>query len=329
MSIFKIIEEKENELTIYVNGNNNIILGNNLIIDGNEIVWFEEYLDQSMDIEKVTDSNINNLEYRKHSFNDDFTNLREYAEYISPLLSNLKEGKYKLTDTTVVPLNREGNFFADYDKNIFGIDDDHYSKKLFNIQGIQNKDNYNQETIDTYIKRYKNSNRRPRSIVAKLKHNDIEGIVLDGHHKICASAALGELVPAILIEALDKIEKDNHTKTTEREKFNILTNNYKDIKNKYLSFNEYSTFITNYRYNTSSETYKMMENLLNNYFNKILNEDEAIKLFNTCGDGDIKIMLVKMLYSCKSDIVFDFFTNLLDDSIYSEIANNYIQNYMK
>ncbi len=327
MNTIKIIEEKENELTIYVSGKNNIIIDSNLIIDGNEIVWFEEYHDQSMEIEKITNININNLEYRKHSFNDDFTNLREYVTYISPLLENLQEGHYKITDTTVVPLNITGNFFANYDKNIFGIDDSHYSKRLFNIQGIQNKDNYDQKTIENYIERYKNSSKRPRSIVAKLEYNAIEGIVLDGHHKICASAALGELAPVILIERLDKQEKDNYTKTTERVHFNILPDNYKDIKNKYISFDEYSKFFMNYRDNISSEPYIMMENLLNNYFNKTLIEDEAIKLFNTCGDGDIKIMLVKMLYNYKSDTVFNFFIDLLNDSAYIEIANSYIENY--
>ena len=147
------------------------------------------------------------LEARK-CMNSGFVSIQDAAEKIRPLLGLLGDGYYVLADTVLFPSDGDGHFFYKvpnelkyytatchgyYDSAVLSCTDPAplflYPTQSFSL--IQN------DRVEHYAKIMKSEKNPPRALSYHLQ--GFMNVLLDGHHKACAAASLGQMLPCLTI----------------------------------------------------------------------------------------------------------------------------------
>lgn len=327
--MIKIINRKDNELEISVKGNGNIKFDNTgLTIDNTLVADFEAITGSIYDKLKMYEYNFNDFSYRKNSYNNYIKNLEDYLDYISPLIENLESGNYRIIDTKVAPLNKNGEFFYSYEELVTDLESPCINDSFFTINGLENYDDYNQDIVDNYLHEYNNSSIRKRSIIISNKFYD--AFVLDGHHKICASAIKGELAPAIVIVQTDaKCDNLDFKSAKEKEHFKLDNKVYSDVCFKYIDYFDYISCLNAIKeFNLNMDSI-IMKKILDDYFNGVVSFDKIFDLYHSTDVLMFRDTLLKLFYNFKNDDVFNFFLDLMDNNDKNNINKIYIDNIAK
>lgn len=154
--------------------------------------------------------NIESPELRKvrETLNGEYKGIMKSVEKLKPLLGLLNDGYYVLADTKLYPSDGQGNFFYSvpneltynqatcdqyYDSNYYRVADGYPAY----IYPTQSADMIQEERIEDYVKIFEKSKNRPRAIA--YYEAGFVCALLDGHHKACAVANLGEKLDCLTI----------------------------------------------------------------------------------------------------------------------------------
>ena len=160
----------------------------------------------------IENTNCKELLDIQEKINSNYVSLEKSIKNIEPLLTLLETGFYLVADAICYPTDGDKNFFwnvpneeiktlatepvAIYD------DEDAYFNYIFGepvyLYPTQTTDSYDKNRVEYYIDKFKElSDSSPRAIVYYL--DNFMNFVIDGHHKACASALLGEPLRCLLI----------------------------------------------------------------------------------------------------------------------------------
>ena len=160
----------------------------------------------------IENTNCKELLDIQEKVNSNYVSLEKSIENIEPLLTLLETGFYLVADAICYPTDGDNNFFwnvpneeietlatgpaAIYD------DEDAYFNYIYGepvyLYPTQTTDSYDENRVKYYIDKFKElSDSSPRAIVYYL--DNLMNFVIDGHHKACASALLGEPLRCLLI----------------------------------------------------------------------------------------------------------------------------------
>ena len=160
----------------------------------------------------IENTNCKELLDIQEKINSNYVSLEKSIENIGPLLTLLETGFYLIADAICYPTDGDKNFFwnvpneqvetlatgptAIYD------DEDAYFNYIYGepvyLYPTQTTDSYDENRVKYYIDKFKElSDSSPRAIVYYL--DNFMNFVIDGHHKACASALLGEPLRCLLI----------------------------------------------------------------------------------------------------------------------------------
>ena len=160
----------------------------------------------------IENTNCKELLDIQEKINSNYVSLEKSIENIGPLLTLLETGFYLIADAICYPTDGDKNFFwnvpneqvetlatgptAIYD------DEDAYFNYIYGepvyLYPTQTTDSYDKNRVEYYIDKFKElSDSSPRAIVYYL--DNFMNFVIDGHHKACASALLGEPLRCLLI----------------------------------------------------------------------------------------------------------------------------------
>ena len=160
----------------------------------------------------IENANCKELLDIQEKINSDYISLEKSIRDIEPLLTLLETGFYLIADAICYPTDGDKNFFwnvpneeietlatgpaAIYD------DEDAYFNYIYGepvyLYPTQTTDSYDENRVKYYIDKFKElSDSSPRAIVYYL--DNFMNFVIDGHHKACASALLGEPLRCLLI----------------------------------------------------------------------------------------------------------------------------------
>jgi hypothetical protein len=199
--------------------------------------------------------------------NMSYKNLEQSITDMQPLLGLLQSGLYVVADIEAYPTDGNGHFFWEISDSFtenpatVGVLTENYSY----VDGIpvylyptQNTNSFNENRVEHYIKMYEDYENAPRTIV--YGYCEFISLILDGHHKACAAARMGEKVRCLAIlpfsgvmykreESIDipktfyfsgiEIELESIPKEFQ-EKYNIREN-----KNKYIKVRKLETCLIN------------------------------------------------------------------------------------
>ena len=160
----------------------------------------------------IENANCKELLDIQENINSNYISLEKSIRDIEPLLTLLETGFYLIADAICYPTDGDKNFFwnvpneeietlatgpaAIYD------DEDAYFNYIYGepvyLYPTQTTDSYDENRVKYYIDKFKElSDFSPRAIVYYL--DNLMNFVIDGHHKACASALLGEPLRCLLI----------------------------------------------------------------------------------------------------------------------------------
>ena len=160
----------------------------------------------------IENANCKELLDIQENINSNYISLEKSIRDIEPLLTLLETGFYLVADAICYPTDGDKNFFwnvpneeietlttgpaAIYD------DEDAYFNYIYGepvyLYPTQTTDSYDKNRVEYYIDKFKElSDSSPRAIVYYL--DNFMNFVIDGHHKACASALLGEPLRCLLI----------------------------------------------------------------------------------------------------------------------------------
>ena len=160
----------------------------------------------------IENANCKELLDIQEKINSDYISLEKSIRDIEPLLTLLETGFYLIADAICYPTDGDKNFFwnvpneeietlatgpaAIYD------DEDAYFNYIYGepvyLYPTQTTDSYDENRVKYYIDKFKElADSSPRAIVYYL--DNFMNFVIDGHHKACASALLGEPLRCLLI----------------------------------------------------------------------------------------------------------------------------------
>ena len=160
----------------------------------------------------IENANCQELLDIREKINSNYISLDKSIENIESLLTLFKTGFYLIADAICYPTDGDKNFFwnvpneeietlatgpaAIYD------DEDAYFNYIYGepvyLYPTQTTDSYDENRVKYYIDKFKElSDSSPRAIVYYL--DNLMNFVIDGHHKACASALLGEPLRCLLI----------------------------------------------------------------------------------------------------------------------------------
>ncbi len=152
------------------------------------------------------------LKAARECMNSGFVSVKDSAEKIKPLLGLLSDGYYVLADTICLPSNGEGKFFYEVSgelKYCESVCDEYYCN--WNLKSIrhfplflyptQSSSLINDERVDYYAELMKTEKNPPR--VLAYYFAGFMNLILDGHHKACAAASLGQYVRCLTIIRAD------------------------------------------------------------------------------------------------------------------------------
>ena len=160
----------------------------------------------------IENANCKELLDIQENINSNYISLEKSIRDIEPLLTLLETGFYLVADAICYPTDGDKNFFwnipneeietlatgpvAIYD------DEDSYFNYIYGepvyLYPTQTTDSYDENRVKYYIDKFKElADSSPRAIVYYL--DNFMNFVIDGHHKACASALLGEPLRCLLI----------------------------------------------------------------------------------------------------------------------------------
>ncbi|MBR2750830.1 MAG: hypothetical protein IKD90_06845 [Clostridiales bacterium] len=148
------------------------------------------------------------LEAARICMNSEFVSIQDSAEKIKPLLGLLGDGYYVLADTLLFPSDGDGHFFYKvpdelryytatccgyYDPSIISCAD---ALPMF-LYPTQSSSLIQNDRVEHYAKIMKTEKNPPRALTYHLQ--GYMNVLLDGHHKACAAASLGQMLPCLTI----------------------------------------------------------------------------------------------------------------------------------
>jgi len=160
----------------------------------------------------IENTNCKELLDIQEKVNSNYVSLEKSIENIEPLLTLLETGFYLVADAICYPTDGDKNFFWNVPNEPVETlatgpapiydDEDSYFNYIYGepvyLYPTQTTDSYDENRVKYYIDKFKElADSSPRAIVYYL--DNFMNFVIDGHHKACASALLGEPLRCILI----------------------------------------------------------------------------------------------------------------------------------
>ena len=199
----------------------------------------------------IENANCKELLDIQENINSNYISLEKSIRDIEPLLTLFETGFYLIADAICYPTDGDKNFFwnvpneeietlatgpvAIYD------DEDSYFNYIYGepvyLYPTQTTDSYDENRVKYYIDKFiELDDSSPRTIVYNF--TDYINFIIDGHHKACASALLGEplrcilIIPAIVTKYYNVLEEKNETYLD----FSSIKVSQAEIPEKYLPF---------------------------------------------------------------------------------------------
>lgn len=171
------------------------------------------------------------LKAARGCMNSEYTGIWDTAEKIKPLLGLLSDGYYALADIRCFPSDGEGHFFyevpnelkryeatcAGYYSNYDFSCCEHFPLFLYPTQSSSLIDS---ERVEYYANILKSEEKAPRALA--YHYSGFMNLLLDGHHKACASASLGKTLRCLVIIPANGCSFGSYTP---RKGFTIKQNN--------------------------------------------------------------------------------------------------------
>ena len=160
----------------------------------------------------IENANCKELLDIQEKINSDYISLEKSIRDIEPLLTLLETGFYLVADAICYPTDGDKNFFWNVPNEPVETlatgpapiydDEDSYFNYIYGepvyLYPTQTTDSYDENRVKYYIDKFKElADSSPRAIVYYL--DNFMNFVIDGHHKACASALLGEPLRCLLI----------------------------------------------------------------------------------------------------------------------------------
>ena len=160
----------------------------------------------------IENANCKELLDIQEKINSDYISLEKSIRDIEPLLTLLETGFYLVADAICYPTDGDKNFFWNVPNEPVETlatgpapiydDEDAYFNYIYGepmyLYPTQTTDSYDENRVKYYIDKFKElADSSPRAIVYYL--DNFMNFVIDGHHKACASALLGEPLRCLLI----------------------------------------------------------------------------------------------------------------------------------
>ena len=147
----------------------------------------------------IENTNCEELLAIQESINSNYISLEKSIRDIEPLLTLFETGFYLIADAICYPTNGDKNFFWNVPNK---LENENYFEYIYGqpvyLYPTQTTDSYDKDRVEYYIDKFiELDDASPRTIVYNF--TDYINFVIDGHHKACASALLGEPLRCILI----------------------------------------------------------------------------------------------------------------------------------
>lgn len=170
----------------------------------------------------IENINCPELKTVRENINCEYKNIRTSAEILSPLLGLLDDGIYALADVPHFPSNGDGNFFycaPNVPVEFSAACDSFYLRDFLTcVDGFpaylyptQSDELINIDRVKEYVEIMENNLNAPRGIAYYEK--GFISALLDGHHKACAAACLGQTVSCLTIIRADSFRAADGHKT--------------------------------------------------------------------------------------------------------------------
>ena len=160
----------------------------------------------------IENTNCEELLAIQESINSNYISLEKSIRDIEPLLTLFETGFYLIADAVCYPTDGDKNFFWNVPNEpvetlatgpvVIYDDEDAYFNYIYGepvyLYPTQTTDSYDKNRVEYYVDKFKAvGDSSPRTIVYNF--TDYINFIIDGHHKACASALLGEPLRCILI----------------------------------------------------------------------------------------------------------------------------------
>ena len=170
--------------------------------------------------------------------NSNYISLEKSIRDIEPLLTLFETGFYLIADAICYPTDGDKNFFWNIPNK---LEKENYFEYIYGqpvyLYPTQTTDSYDKNRVEYYIDKFiELDDSSPRTIVYNF--TDYINFIIDGHHKACASALLGEplrcilIIPAIVTKYYNVLEEKNETYLD----FSSIKVSQAEIPEKYLPF---------------------------------------------------------------------------------------------
>ena len=147
----------------------------------------------------IENANCEELLAIQESINSNYISLEKSIVDIEPLLKLFETGFYLVADAICYPTDGDKNFFRNIPNK---LEKENYFEYIYGqpvyLYPTQTTDSYDKNRVEYYIDKFVElDDSSPRTIVYNF--TDYINFVIDGHHKACASALLGEPLRCLLI----------------------------------------------------------------------------------------------------------------------------------
>ena len=147
----------------------------------------------------IENANCKELLDIQENINSNYISLEKSIRDIEPLLTLFETGFYLIADAVCYPTDGDKNFFWNVPNK---LENENYFEYIYGqpvyLYPTQTTDSYDKNRVEYYINKFMElDDSSPRTIVYNF--TDYINFVIDGHHKACASALLGEPLRCLLI----------------------------------------------------------------------------------------------------------------------------------
>ena len=147
----------------------------------------------------IENANCKELLDIQENINSNYISLEKSIRDIEPLLTLFETGFYLIADAICYPTDGDKNFFWNIPNK---LEKENYFEYIYGqpvyLYPTQTTDSYDKNRVEYYIDKFiELDDSSPRTIVYNF--TDYINFIIDGHHKACASALLGEPLRCLLI----------------------------------------------------------------------------------------------------------------------------------
>ena len=147
----------------------------------------------------IENTNCKELLDIQENINSNYISLEKSIRDIEPLLTLFETGFYLIADAICYPTDGDKNFFWNVPNK---LEKENYFEYIYGqpvyLYPTQTTDSYDKNRVEYYIDKFLElDDSSPRTIVYNF--TDYINFIIDGHHKACASALLGEPLRCLLI----------------------------------------------------------------------------------------------------------------------------------